>query len=74
MPFETRGKAFPQGRWFLARLDVYYLNKDFYAARPYELSIGDGQDFTRPIVAVIKLWEMLNASPAPTGVTRGPDA
>lgn len=55
---------------FLARLDAYYQNTDFYAARPYAPSIGDGQEnFTRPMVAVIKLWEKLNAGPAPAGVT-----
>lgn len=55
---------------FLARLDAYYQNTDFYAARPYAPSIGDGQEnFTRPMVAVIKLWEKLNAGPAPAGAT-----
>jgi hypothetical protein len=55
---------------FMARLDAYYRHTDFYAARPHTPSIGDGQEnFTRPMVAVIKLWEKLNAGPAPAGLT-----
>ncbi len=55
---------------FLARLDGYYRNTDFYAAAPYAPSIGDGQEnFTRVLIAGIKLWEKLNAGPAPAGVT-----
>lgn len=55
---------------FLARLDAYFRNTDFYAARPYAPSVSDGQEnFTRPLVAAIKLWEKINLGPAPTGVT-----
>lgn len=55
---------------FLARLDGYYRNTDFYAAAPYAPSIGDGQEnFTRALVAGVKLWEKINAGPAPAGVT-----
>ena len=55
---------------FIARLDGYYRNTDFYAAAPYAPSLGDGQEnFMRAMVAAVKLWEKLNAGPAPAGVS-----
>ncbi len=55
---------------FTTRLDAYYGNTDFYAARPLAPSITDGQEnFSRPMGAAMQLWEKLNAGPAPAGMT-----
>jgi hypothetical protein len=55
---------------FTGLMDGYYQNTDFYSARPLAPSQGFGQEnFTRPMVDAMTLWETLNAGPAPTGVT-----
>jgi hypothetical protein len=55
---------------FTSLLDGYFQNTDFQAARPYAPVITAGQEsFTRPMVDVINLWELINAGPAPAGVT-----
>ena len=55
---------------FLARLDGYYINTNFMEARPFAPSLSDGQEnFTQPMVALMKLWGKVNTGPAPTGVT-----
>ena len=54
---------------FTTRLDASYRNTDFYDARPYAPSLSDGQEnFTRPLLAAMKLWEKLNSGTAPAGV------
>ena len=55
---------------FVAVLDAYYRQTDFYQARPYAPSFSDGQEvFSRPLGNVMSLWVKLNAGPAPAGVT-----
>lgn len=55
---------------FIALLDGYYQNTDYYAARPYAPQITGSQDsFTRPMVDMMLLWQRLNAGTAPAGVT-----
>ena len=55
---------------FTNLLDGYFRNTDFYAARPYAPSITDGQEeFSRPLGDMLSLWALINAGPAPAGVT-----
>jgi len=55
---------------FTSLLDGYFVNTDFYEARPYAPSLGDGQEaFTRPMADMMSLWEKINDGPAPAGVT-----
>ena len=55
---------------FVLWLDGNYRNTEFYEARPYAPSSGDGQDnFLRPMGAMMTLWAKLNAGPAPAGLT-----
>ena len=55
---------------FIRQLDAYFQNTDTYAARPYAPSLSDGQEtFTRPLADTLSLWEKINTSPAPAGVT-----
>ncbi len=55
---------------FNTQLDGNYQNTDFYEARPYAPNFTDGQEvFSRAILQAVKLWEKLNAGPAPAGVT-----
>ena len=54
---------------FTALLDGYFRNTDFYEARPLAPSLSDGQEnFTRPLVDAMVLWEEINEGPAPAGV------
>ncbi len=55
---------------FTARLDSSYRNTSYYAMRPYAPNISDGQEnFSRPLVDAMTLWEKLNTGTAPAGVT-----
>lgn len=55
---------------FTTFLDAYYRGTDLHAVRPHAPSIGDGQDkFTGPLLDAASLWEKINESPAPAGVT-----
>lgn len=55
---------------FTALLDGYFRNTEFYDARPLAPSVTDGQEnFTRPLVDAMILWEEINGSLAPAGVT-----
>lgn len=55
---------------FIRMMDGYFQNTDTYAARPYAPSLTDGQEvFTRPLADTLSLWEKINTSPAPAGVT-----
>ena len=54
---------------FTALLDGYFRNTEFYDARPLAPSFSDGQEnFTRPLVDAMILWEEINEGPAPAGV------
>ena len=51
-------------------IEAYYQETKFYFARPKAPGIGDGQEnFTRPMVDAMTLWEKVNLAPAPAGVT-----
>ena len=55
---------------FTALLDGYFRNTEFYEARPLAPSLSDGQEnFTRPLVDAMVLWEEINEGPAPAGVS-----
>ncbi len=55
---------------FTGVLDSYYLNTDFYSARPLAPGLGFGQEaFSRPLVDAMTLWESMNEGPAPAGRT-----
>jgi len=55
---------------FTSLLDGYFRNTEFYGARPLMPAFGAGQEnFTRPLVDMMTLWEKINAGPAPAGVT-----
>jgi hypothetical protein len=55
---------------FTSLLDAYYRNTDFHAVRPHAPSLSDGQQaFTRPLKDTARLWNKINAGPAPAGVT-----
>ncbi len=55
---------------FTTRLDGYYQNTNFHAARPYAPGLSYGQEaFSSPMVDAMTLWAKMNAGPAPAGVT-----
>jgi hypothetical protein len=55
---------------FNINLDANYRGTDFYEVRPNAPSITDGQEaFCRPLLQAVKLWEKLDAGPAPAGAT-----
>ena len=55
---------------FTELLEAYYQGTKFFAARPKAPGIGDGQEnFTRPLIDAMTLWEKVNLAPAPAGVT-----
>ena len=55
---------------FLGVLDGYYQGTSFYGGRPLMPNLGDGQDkFTKPMIDAMTLWEDINGSAAPSGVT-----
>ena len=55
---------------FVAKMDAYYQGTAFYNAKPLVPGVGEGQEnFTRPMVDAMTLWELMNAGPAPEGVT-----
>lgn len=55
---------------FTSVLNGYFPNTEFYEARPYAPSLTDGQEvFLRPMLDAANLWTVINAGPAPAGVT-----
>ena len=55
---------------FIAKLDAYYQGTAFYNAKPFAPGIGEGQEnFTRPLVDAMTLWELINGGAPPEGVT-----
>lgn len=55
---------------FLGVMDGYYVNTEYYRARPEAPGLGAGEErFVGPLRDVQSLWLKLNAAPAPSGVT-----
>jgi hypothetical protein len=55
---------------FVSLMDGYYVQTDFYSARPYAPTFTSGQEaFMRPLVDMMLLWGKLDEGPAPAGVT-----
>ena len=55
---------------FLGVMDGFYLNTEYYRARPEAPGMGAGEEkFVGPLRDVQSLWAKLNAAVAPTGVT-----
>ena len=66
----SKAVAYRRLELFLALLDGYYANTEFFAARPVAPGMGAGEEkFLSPLRDVKSLWTMLNGATAPAGVT-----
>lgn len=65
-----KAKVYKRLMLFVDVVDGFYVNTEFFPARPEPSGIGAGEEkFVDPLRDMKSLWTKLNAAPAPAGLT-----